>query len=38
LAESERNGRDNVVEMYCTLISWNYGRGTEEDNEVSRLV
>ena len=26
----------NVVEVYCTVISWNYSRGTEEDSEASQ--
>jgi len=28
----------DVVELYCTVISRNCGRGTEEGHEVSRLV
>jgi len=28
----------DVVELYCTVISRNYGRGTEEDHEFSRRV
>jgi hypothetical protein len=26
----------DVFEVYCTVISRNYGRGTEEDHEVSQ--
>jgi len=28
----------DVVEVYCTVISRNYVRGTEENHEVSWLV
>jgi len=33
----EEKMRD-VIEVFCTVISRNYGRGTEEEHEVSRLV
>ena len=28
----------DVVEVYSTIISLNYSRGTEEEHELSRLV
>jgi hypothetical protein len=28
----------DVVEVYCTVISRNCGRGTEEEHEENRLV